>query len=338
VGVSRSFGDDTVAYVTERLDVTALRRALVTVVHQAKRRRAFDDVAQIGWVLDGSTVGRCPTVRCPWCHPIITAARPDDAVPRAVGTVVGQHHKLSLLTVAGGALVLPVDVEPYGPADSEQAASVRLLQRGVAALGRRFGQYVVGDGLYATAPFLHAVGDLGLHAVVRLKGNVPNLYALAQARFASQPPTQTFTDALGARVEAWDAADFPPWDTLRWENVRVLRYRQTHANGMVVEAYWLTDFSPRRVGTTRLYQIAKQRWTIENQGFNDGKTRYGLDHVPHHHPTSLLIHWLMVALALTVERLYRLRYLRRGTHAPLTAMQLLRRLRLSLGQSVLDTS
>jgi hypothetical protein len=227
-------------------------------------------------------------------------------------------------------------VEPYGPGDSEQAASLRLLQRGVAALGRRFAQYVVGDGLYASAPVLHAAGDLGLHAVVRLKGNLPTLLAAAEARLTAQPPTLTL-EIDGDRVELWDADDFDPWDTLRWPTVRVLRYRQHHPNGTVVEAYWLTDLPASRVSTRTLYRLAKSRWTIENQGFNDGKTRYGLDHMPHHHPNSLLVHWLLVALALTIERLYRLRYLHRGAHAPNTPIQFLRRLRLSLGVPALDT-
>ena len=56
-----------------------------------------------------------------------------------------------------------------------------------------------------------------------------------------------------------------------------------------------------------------------------------------HHANSLLIHWLLVALTLTLERLFRLRYLHRGVHPPLAAMQLLRRFRLSLGQPAPDT-
>lgn len=43
------------------------------------------------------------------------------------------------------------------------------------------------------------------------------------------------------------------------------------------------------------------------------------------------------ALDLTIERLYRLRYLHRGPHAPNTPIQFLRRLRLSLAVPVLDT-
>lgn len=336
LGIRRPFGDDTVAYFTERLDGTAMRAALVTAVRQAKRRRGFDDVTRIGLVLDGTTVGRCLRVRCPWCHPV-TVPHLDAAGERGpIGLVVGQQHKLSLLSVVGGALVLPVDLDPFGPDDSEQAASLRVLERGVTALGPRFAQYVLGDSLYATAPFLHAAGDLGLHAVVRLKANVPTLFAAAQTRFAAAPPSDTFTDR-GNRVELWDADDFDPWDGLRWETVRVLRYRQTHPDGTLVEAYWLTDYAVCRVSGRALYRMAKGRWTIENQGFNDGKTRYGLDHVPHHHANSLLIHWLLVVLTLTLERLYRVRFLHRGTHPPLSAMQLLRRFRLTLARPAVDS-
>jgi hypothetical protein len=52
----------------------------------------------------------------------------------------------------------------------------------------------------------------------------------------------------------------------------------------------------------------------------------------HHHQNSLLIHWLLICLALTIERLYRLRYLHRGPHLPHTSIALLWLFRLSLGQ------
>jgi hypothetical protein len=231
--------------------------------------------------------------------------------------------------VVGGGLTLPFDVEPYGPEDSEYGAGQRLLQRAVAAVGARFADYVVVDGEFATAPFLHCASALGVPVVARLKGNLPQLLGAAQARFANRPPAQTFAEA-GDRVEVWDAADFDPWETLRWPTVRVLRYRQCKADGTVVEAYWLTDLSPRRVSSRQLYRCAKSRWAIENDGFNEGKTRHGLEHITHHHPTSLLMGWLLTMFALTIERLYRLRYLHRGTHPAPTAIAFVRALRLSL--------
>jgi hypothetical protein len=110
---------------------------------------------------------------------------------------------------------------------------------------------------------------------------------------------------------------------LRWQTVRVMRYRQRHPDGEVVEAY----------------VMAKSRWQIENQGFNDAKNRYALEHICDHHPGSLLIVWLLTCVALILERLYRLRHLHRGTHRALAAIDLLRILLLTLSaQALADSS
>jgi len=77
--------------------------------------------------------------------------------------------------------------------------------------------------------------------------------------------------------------------------------------------------------------MAKSRWEIENQGFNDGKNRYGMQHICHHEPNSILIVWLLILLALVIERLYRSRYLHRGDHGIRSAMDLVTYLWLSVG-------
>ncbi len=63
--------------------------------------------------------------------------------------------------VGVGGLTLPVDVEPYGPGDSEYAAAQRLSRRAVDRLGPRFADSVVCDGECATAPFLHTTDAVG---------------------------------------------------------------------------------------------------------------------------------------------------------------------------------
>ena len=166
-----------------------------------------------------------------------------------------------------------------------------------------------------------------------MKNNLPELFAAAQQRFRGQPPHQVFSQGPD-RVEIWDAGDFDPWEALRWETVRVIRYRQYKPNGKVYEAYWLTDFPPHRVSSRTLFLMAKSRWEIENQGFNDAKNRYGFEHICHHQPHSLLVVWLLTCWALTIERLYRVRYLHRGTHPVRAAIDLLLLFQLSLGSRV----
>jgi Transposase DDE domain len=247
------------------------------------------------------------------------------------------RHHLVLAAVVGGDLTLPVDVEPYGPGDSEYAAGQRLLRRVRVNLGARFIDYVVVDGEFATAPFLHVAGKAGWPVVARLKENLPELSQAAERRFRSRPPDLEFREGTD-RVQIWDADDFDPWEGLQWDTVRVIRYRQHHRNGDMVEAYWLTNFSSRQISRRCLYAMAKSRWHIENEGFNDAKNRYGLEHIRRHHERSMLTVWLLTCLALTLERLYRLRYLHRGLHPVRAAIDLFRLLVLGLSLPVVTDS
>ncbi len=320
LGIHTEFGDDALAYCTERMDPEVTRAALAAALHQAKRNKAFENSRFIGLALDGTGAGHTHKEPCSLCDP----------VKDPQGETHGSLHHFVMIGIVGTGLTLPVDVETYGPGDSEYAAAQRLLRRAVDHLGPRFADYVVGDGEYATAPFLHTAGATGLPVVARLKENLPLLAAAVRARFDGQPPQAVFQQG-DDRVELWDADDFEPWDTLDWPAVRVLRYCQYKRDGTVIQAEWLTDFPIAKLASLGFYRLAKSRWEIENQGFNDGKNRYGMEHICHHQPNSILIVWLLILLALVVERLYRLRYLHRGEHGVRSAMELWTYLWLTLG-------
>ena len=328
LGIPRRFGDDALAYFTERLDPAPTRTALLSILRRAKRGKAFDNSPFIGLALDGCTTGRCRRRGCELCRPIRTRG----------GEVVGYCHHLVLISVVGTGLSLPFDVEPYGPGEGELSAAKRLLTRAVHGLGRRFADYLVLDGEYAGAPFLHLAEQLGLGLVVRLKANLPTLLGEAQQRLGYDPAPHRFRDGED-RVECWDRDDFQPWEGLGWPSVRVIFYRQYKPNGTVVEAYWLTNFSTRQLGARSLYRLAKSRWEIENQGFNEAKNRHGFQHICHHHSNALRVVWLLTLLAMTMERLYRLRYLHRGNHRRRSAAELCRLLWLRLSApAIFDSS
>jgi len=311
--VAAPFCDDTLSYFTTLLDPERSRRALTALVRGAKRGKAFEGEF-IGLALDGTGSGRSAEKRCDLCHE----------------QGKGWGHKWAAISVVGAGLDLPFDCEPFGPGDSELSASSRMLERSVNALGRRFADYVVVDALYANAPFLHLCDTLGLPVIASLKSNLPELFEAAQARFRNQAPHHSFS-YQGGRVEIWDAHDFEPWSDLRWPTVRVLRYRHYRKDGKVFEAYWLTNLF--KLSPFALFHLCKSRWEIENQGFNDAKNRYGFTHIPHHEKNALLVNALLTFLAMCVERLYRLRYLRRGTHESYTAIEFCRLLWIALGRN-----
>jgi hypothetical protein len=87
-----------------------------------------------------------------------------------------------MISMVGTGLSLPCDGEPYGPGDSEYAAGQRLLRRVIGSLGKRLAQYVVADSEFATAPFLHTAGDLGLRVVARLNEQLYRLRYLHRGK------------------------------------------------------------------------------------------------------------------------------------------------------------
>lgn len=320
LGIHRKFGDDAIAYFMQRLSPDRTREALGDILRWAKRAKVFARARFVGLAIDGTGAGKFSERHCRLCCPV----RGED------GEIQRYVHHVCMISVVGVELTLPFDVEPYGPGVGESRASEQLLTRAVQRLGARFADYVVADAEMARAPFLHTAGDLGLHVVVRLKGNLPELREQAERRFAHKKPDRVVRWG-DDRVELWDADDFDPWEKLRWKTVRVIRYRQHKPDGSSVDAYWLTDFPKKEASSVELFEMAKSRWEIENQGFNDSKNRHGLEHVRRHDPNSLLVGWLLIALALTIERLFR-RTLHRGFHAPLTAIELVRLLRNNLGR------
>ena len=325
---SRAFCNDALSYFVERLDPDSTRTALVHLVRQAKRNKAFDASRFIGLALDGTEAGRSHQQKCLWCRPHRNKR----------GEITHYGHSCVCASVVGVQLSLPFDCEPYGPGDSEYAAGQRLLARVVEGVGKRFADYVVVDGAFATAPFLHAAEQAGLYVVARLKDNLPGLVAAVKKRFDDRPAHTVYTVGKD-RVEVWDAENFEPWETLHWKWVRVIRYRQHKPDGTVIEAEWLTNIPKKRAPSIALFQMGKSRWEIENQGFNDAKNRYGFEHMTHHHENSILIGWLLTLLAIVIERLFRLRYLHRGNHPVLAADEVCMLLWLGLGRApVLNSS
>ena len=70
LGIKSQFGDDALAYCTERMDPETTRLALAAALHQAKRNKAFDNSRFIGLALDGAGAGRTYNEPCPLCDPI----------------------------------------------------------------------------------------------------------------------------------------------------------------------------------------------------------------------------------------------------------------------------
>ncbi len=95
--VSQRFGNDALAYFTERLDPSVTRQAAVTAVRPAKRHQAFDAGRFMGLAWDGTGAGRSQGKGCDGCRPVRNQKR----------EILSYHHKLVVSSVVGTGLTLP---------------------------------------------------------------------------------------------------------------------------------------------------------------------------------------------------------------------------------------
>jgi hypothetical protein len=322
MGISRRFSEDSLAYFDDRLDASVARTALACALKRAKRNKAFRGCGLIGLAIDGSGMSRTNsrTKVCALCRPERDAKQ----------KVIGHRHELAMISVVGAGISLPFDVEPYGEGDSELSAGKRLIARAAAALGKGFADYLVADAKFAGAPFLSQACELGIDVVVALKANVPDLFHRATAALNGREPTVTF-EHDGRAVEMWDDDSFKAWEGLAWPYVRVIRYRHAMGDGREsVDAYWLTNIPRDRLNCRDIFAMAKSRWEIENQGFNEAKAYHGMEHACRHSANALLVTWLIALMAMVIDRLFRHCYLHRGNHPVIAAIDLCLRLWLSL--------
>ena len=126
-------------------------------------------------------------------------------------------------SLVGFGFRLVVDLELVEPGENEVAAGERVLRRMIQHLGRRFFQIVVADALYANAPFLHTVQQLGLDLVATLKDNQSDLLAQAKGRM-DRPPDQTFHRDAQTHYAIWEEENLW-WDVAR-ESIRVIQVQK----------------------------------------------------------------------------------------------------------------
>jgi len=72
LGLQGCFGDDALAYCTERMDPEITRLALSHALHQAKRNKAFENSRFLGLAVDGTGAGHTHQEQCPLCAPLRT--------------------------------------------------------------------------------------------------------------------------------------------------------------------------------------------------------------------------------------------------------------------------
>ncbi len=291
---------DSLGRVGALMNVADVRAVFQQVYARLKRLKALapPNHGLMLAVVDGHETTASRKRCCPECCQRVVHLQERD--------VVEYYHRYAVLRLVGQDLALMLDAEPVVPGEDELAAARRLLERALQMYPRAF-DVVAGDALYANTDWFNFIVARGKDALAVLKDNRPNLVADARTRFGVLPASTN--ESRGSRqCRQWDADSFTSWPELD-PQVRVVRSLETRTvrrqldrqeEELTSDWLWVTTLPKSRASTQAVVHMGHDRWSIENQGFNELVNRWHADHVYKHHPAALLIFLLFALLCLNV--------------------------------------
>jgi len=301
---------DTLSRGLRQMDLATARALSVGIVSKAERNKVFRE----GWhggmhafALDGWEPICSYSRHCDQC--LIRHVRVECG--GEVVEVEQYYHRYVVAMLIDERFDMALDIEPLLPNDlrpggaakngedeGELTAAIRLLRR----VKQTFGwlELVVADGLYPNGPFLTAIKQLRMSAVIIAKKDGDEPLKEALAIWGDKTPQEVVVDKKrGERIELWDCRDIRTLDTYDGP-IRVVRARITDTEHperatrtwcMVVTGVAATRLSPLQV-----LKIARGRWHIENTGFHQWTTRWHFAHVFVHDANGILaLYWLFFA-------------------------------------------
>jgi hypothetical protein len=291
---------DSIGRVCSLMDVAHVRALFHHLYGRLKRMKALEPPGHglMLAVVDGHETTASRRRCCPECCQRVLHTQQGD--------VVEYYHRYTALRLVGRDLSWMLDTEPVRPGEDELAASRRVVERALEMYPRAF-DVVAGDALYANTEWFSFIVGRGKQALAVLKDNRPNLLGDARTLFGVLPASVDLCTGK-VRHRYWDSDRFTSWPELA-PTVRVVRSLETrtvrrqldkHEEELISDWMWATTLPPSRASTKAVAEMGHDRWSIENQGFNELVNRWHADHVYKHQPTALRVFFLFALLCLNV--------------------------------------
>jgi hypothetical protein len=310
-GLQAAISDDTFEYVTERLELEDLRRALASVAKTLKQNKALESCKINGLLFVSLDANEHFKSRSRCCECCCQRQVEEIDTEGHKHKLTEYYHRYVFAQINGPKTNVLLDIEPIRPGEEECAAALRLLGRVRRIYGPRFFDAITVDAWYVQGPFLRAVEKLGWLWVVVLKQERMEAYQEALQLSRGQKPLLAFLDKERERqVQLWEAKDLhfskeygQPVRVVRCQEQWVeQRVRGGHKRPEARHSQWLWAASAKLdgYGARVIYQAGHRRWGIENKAFNELTQAYHLEHCYHHEPVSMLAQMLILMLGFTL--------------------------------------
>ena len=288
------------------------------VARQIKRNAMLRSCWSRGFVVaavDGIEICSSYTRCCPCC----LERRVERKIDGQLRECVQYYHRIAAVVVVRGAFPVPLGLRFQQPGECEVACARLLLQELVQSLGRRYFDILVADALYLQTPLIEHIEQLGLHWLINLKQNQPDLLAAAE-RLTAGPAHGSETDP-GQHLDYWHLPelDWPVAD----RSIRVLKTvrrcqrsrvvvsdksiparRQRQSTEEVATNFYATNLELGAIPPLFLHQLGRSRWNIDAQVFQTITSDSHLKKPSAHQSQALVVLTMIRLLAYTLSLLF----------------------------------
>ncbi len=280
---------DTIAYLLERLAVEHLAMIRTYMISRLIRMKALDKYRLFGNVLiavDGTGTIYYSRRHCPYC------------LTRTVnGKTSYYHHVLEAKLVTWSGLALSIEtefIENLSPGMTKQDCELNAFKRMVKRLKKAFPRLPIClllDSLYANQSVFQICQDHRWDYIITLKeGSIPSLFQEFEAITALEPGNRT-TGVWRKKKQVLTWANAIPYHN---HSLNIFDCREGGKRFA-----WVTNMTINRDTVRHVANKGgRQRWKIENQGFNTQKNAgMAMEHPYSNHPNASKSFYILLQIA-----------------------------------------
>lgn len=288
---------DTINEVFEKIDIEELRKIQKYIVQRLIRSKMFDKYRykdkyfQI--VIDGTGLVAFKERHCEHCLKKTFNKGEENEYS------IYYHYVLEAKLVVGN-IVISIDTEFVENEDEnveKQDCELRAFYRMAKRIKKEYPKLPImisGDALYACKPVIEICNNNKWQYILRLK--------------------EERMKKLGEEITGIEKAEKTEKEIKYWNNVtygevqfereaNVLKYYEKKKD-KITEFIWITSFKVTEKNKKELVYYGKQRWKIENEGFNMQKNgTFDIEHVYSRDYNAMKAHYFFIQFAHTIRQL-----------------------------------
>lgn len=129
---------------------------------------------------------------------------------------------------------------------------------------------IVGDAIYLNEKFIKKVKKIGYHSIIRLKDNNKSLLKDAEGIFKLEKPVKM--KIKGKEIKSWTTNLM-----YKEELVKVVKYEEKNEKEEKIDTIYVVS-TDLELSEKTINKIIHSRWDIENNGFNELKNYWNMNH------------------------------------------------------------